>query len=273
MMVMERVLLLVDDEENIVRALVRLLRREGYKILTANSGAEGLEILKQNEVGVILSDQRMPEMNGTEFLSRVKELYPDTVRIVLSGYTDLNSVTDAINHGAIYKFLTKPWDDELLKENIQNAFNHLELTQENQRLNDELQSANALLSDDNRELSKDVEEKALTLAFNTRALEVAQEVLERLPVAVLGIGDDGTIAVANQKAHELIGLGVALVGRSASETLPQALFQLCQNLEDNDETQTNEIELEQGGLWTTFCSRMGVGAQYGGSILVLMERS
>ena len=106
---MERTLLLVDDEENIVRSLKRLLRRDGYNILTANSGKEGLEVLNDDNVGVIISDQRMPEMNGTEFLSQVKVLHPDTIRIVLSGYTDLNSVTDAINDGAIFKFLTKPW--------------------------------------------------------------------------------------------------------------------------------------------------------------------
>ena len=109
---MERTLLLVDDEENITSALVRLLRRDGYNILRANSGEAGLALLAQNEVGVIISDQRMPEMSGVEFLSKVRERYPDTVRIVLSGYTELNSVTDAINRGAVYKFLTKPWEDE-----------------------------------------------------------------------------------------------------------------------------------------------------------------
>ena len=71
---------------------------------------------------MILSDQRMPEMNGTEFLSRVRELYPDTIRIVLSGYTDLASVTDAINRGSIYKFLTKPWNDEALRNEVREAF-------------------------------------------------------------------------------------------------------------------------------------------------------
>lgn len=105
----ERNLLLVDDEENITRSLLRLLRQDKYKIFTADCGKQGLEILKSNEIGVILSDQRMPEMNGTEFLSQVSKLYPDTIRMVLSGYTDLQTVTNAINEGKIYKFLTKPW--------------------------------------------------------------------------------------------------------------------------------------------------------------------
>lgn len=269
---MERVLLLVDDEDNIVRALVRLLRREGYKILTANGGAEGLEILKENEVGVILSDQRMPEMNGTEFLSKVKVLYPDTVRIVLSGYTDLNSVTDAINHGAIYKFLTKPWDDELLKENIRQAFIHLELIKDNRRLADELKTANALLKNDNSELSKDVEEKRQTLEFNSHTLEIAQEVLEKLPVAVLGIGDDGVIAVANRKAQEVIGEERLLVGSDALDILPQELIKMCQRLDDVDETQMNELKLEKGMMFTAYCRRMGMESKSSGSILVLMEK-
>lgn len=137
----KRTMLLVDDEENILRSLERLLRRDGYRILTANSGEAGLELLKENGVGVIISDQRMPGMTGVEFLSKVKDLYPRTVRIALSGYTELKSVTDAINKGAIYKFLTKPWDDDLLRANVQEAFEHFELAHENERLARELQEA------------------------------------------------------------------------------------------------------------------------------------
>ena len=121
-------LLVVDDEIGITNALKRTLRREGYRVLTAGSALEGLELLAKHEVQVILSDQRMPQMNGTEFLSRVRELYPDTIRIVLSGYTDLETITEAINRGAIYKFLTKPWDDDLLREQLREAFRHQELS-------------------------------------------------------------------------------------------------------------------------------------------------
>jgi diguanylate cyclase (GGDEF)-like protein/PAS domain S-box-containing protein len=115
-------LLLVDDEPNILKALTRLLRREAFNILTATSPAEAFEHLAKQPVQVILSDQRMPDMSGTEFFSRVRQLYPDTIRIVLTGYTDLESVTGAINRGAIYKFLTKPWNDDVLREQIREAF-------------------------------------------------------------------------------------------------------------------------------------------------------
>ncbi len=125
----ERTLLLLDDEENVLRSLVRLFRRDGYRILTANGVREAFDLLASNPVQVILSDQRMPDMSGTEFLTRVRELYPETVRMVLSGYTDLAAITDAINRGSIYRFLTKPWNDEELREHIQAAFRAYEETQ------------------------------------------------------------------------------------------------------------------------------------------------
>lgn len=124
---MDRTLLLVDDEENILHALVRRLRGEGYRILTANSGAAALQILAGNEIHVILSDQNMPGMTGSEFLNQAREHYPDTVRMMLSGYADLASVLDAVNRGNIYKFLIKPCDGELLCANIREAFERYEL--------------------------------------------------------------------------------------------------------------------------------------------------
>ena len=126
-------ILLVDDEPSMLSALKRALRSDGYRILTANNGRDGLEVLAINDVQVILSDQRMPEMSGTEFLERVRGLYPDTIRIVLSGYTDLQTITDAINRGAIYKFLTKPWDSDLLREHIHEAFRHHELERQSRK--------------------------------------------------------------------------------------------------------------------------------------------
>ena len=123
----QRTLLILDDEVNIVRALARALRPDGYKVLTANTAAEALALLAVNEVQVVMSDQRMPEVSGTEFLSKVKDLYPDTVRIILSGYADLESVIDAINRGAVYRFFTKPWNDEQLRACISEAFRHQRL--------------------------------------------------------------------------------------------------------------------------------------------------
>lgn len=115
-------LLLVDDEAPILSALKRLLRREGYPILTATSAQEGLGLLARHEVAVIMFDQRMPNMSGSEFLAQVREMYPHAIRIILSGYTDLQAVTEVVNRGEIYKFLHKPWDDAELLETLREAF-------------------------------------------------------------------------------------------------------------------------------------------------------
>ncbi|MDB5800708.1 MAG: diguanylate cyclase [Rhodocyclales bacterium] len=123
-------ILLVDDDPHVLTALRRTLRQDGYHILSALSAAEGFELLAQHPVQVILCDQLMPAMSGTVFLDKVKALYPDTLRIVLSGYTDLDSIMDAINRGAIYRFYTKPWDNKILRENIREVFRHYWLLHE-----------------------------------------------------------------------------------------------------------------------------------------------
>ncbi|OHB30449.1 MAG: hypothetical protein A2X79_03410 [Desulfuromonadaceae bacterium GWB2_53_15] len=124
----DRTLLLVDDEAHVIAALKRMLDGEGYKILAAGSAVEGFELLATNRIGAVVSDMCMPGMNGTEFLRRVKEIYPDIVRIMLSGAADMDSLSDAINHGAIFKFIIKPWEDDLLRLSIRGAFKHYEMT-------------------------------------------------------------------------------------------------------------------------------------------------
>jgi diguanylate cyclase (GGDEF)-like protein len=126
----QNTLLIVDDEVRIVRALQRTLLRDGYHILTAQSAAQALDLLASHDVQVILCDQRMPGMSGTEFLSRAKDIYPDTIRLMLTGYAELDSVLDAINRGAIFRFFTKPWDDESIRRHIREAFRHHKLTRQ-----------------------------------------------------------------------------------------------------------------------------------------------
>jgi YesN/AraC family two-component response regulator len=200
---MDRKLLLVDDEPNILSSLKRLFRREGYTIYTANSGNEGLEILAENRIGVIVSDQRMPHMTGVEFFTKVKKLYPDTVRIILSGYTDLNSVTDAINKGEIYKFLTKPWDDEILKLNVHKAFEAQNIRLESERQSSQMTMANELLTAKNVELANEANISKIAASMNMKALQLSQQILDNLPVAVLGLDDRGVVVMANIKAHEI----------------------------------------------------------------------
>ena len=266
---MERVLLLVDDEENILRSLKRLLRQEGYTILTASSGQEGLELLKENKIGVIISDQRMPNMSGTEFLSKVKEKYPDNVRIVLSGYTDLNSVTDAINQGAIYKFLTKPWEDELLRKNVNDAFEHYELSNENQRLTTELKQANEKLASTNLDLEQDIQLKSHDAEINLHALKITHDIVESFPLGVLGIGNDGLIAIANHKAHELLQSECGtFVGMIASETLPTEFIECYREYSENGISQATRIGLKNEVIEVTI-HPLQQGSNIRGSIMVL----
>jgi response regulator RpfG family c-di-GMP phosphodiesterase len=114
-------ILFVDDEANILQSLKRLFRREPYTILSASSGKEGLKLLAETPVDLLISDHRMPEMTGVEFMAEVKRRFPDIMRIILTGYTDVNSITAAINEGNVYKFILKPWEDDRLKETIREA--------------------------------------------------------------------------------------------------------------------------------------------------------
>ncbi|MCK5404869.1 MAG: response regulator, partial [Desulfobulbaceae bacterium] len=108
----EHTVLFVDDEKNILKALQRLFLDEEYAILTAESGKEALSLLDSGETPtVIVSDQRMPEMDGAEFLALAKERQPESIRMVLTGYADINAAVDAVNRGGIYRYIMKPWND------------------------------------------------------------------------------------------------------------------------------------------------------------------
>ena len=119
---MKKIILLVDDEVSILKLLSFLLGEQGYHVLTATSGHEGLELLKNNAVQVIITDQRMSKMNGSDFLKQVRISYPDTIRMLLSAYVDFDALKDAINEGGIYKFILKPWQDIMLLEYVREAF-------------------------------------------------------------------------------------------------------------------------------------------------------
>jgi putative two-component system response regulator len=119
-------LLFVDDEPDIVDSLRRTFRK-GYKILTATSGAEAIECLKLQTVDLIISDQRMPGITGDLVLKAAKELQPDAIRILLTGYSDLESLVKCINEAAVYKYMTKPWEPEDLKLTVTRALEHLDL--------------------------------------------------------------------------------------------------------------------------------------------------
>ena len=199
----QHTVLCVDDEQSIINSIKRLVRKENYRLLTANSGRDGLNILADNDVQIVISDQRMPEMNGTEFLKQVKELYPHVLRIILSGYTEVDSITEAINEGSVYKFFLKPWNDHNLKLEIRQALEQYDLIQANKHLHEKVIAKNNELKNINDNLEAVVKERTQTLEVQNQALQLSQAVLEELSLPILGISREMIIVLANKAAKAL----------------------------------------------------------------------
>lgn len=191
------VVLCVDDEASIRSALRRVFLEEPWELLFAESGEAGLELIRDRAVDLVLSDFRMPGMDGVEFLKQVKEIQPDCMRIVLSGYADIRLIVSALNEGEVYRFLCKPWNDGELQHNIRKALEHHRLDRENRRLNQELVQFNA-------ELERKVEERTRELSEKNRSLRFAKIVLELLPMPVMAVNPSGVVVFANAKARGLL---------------------------------------------------------------------
>jgi len=174
-------LLLVDDEESITKALYRIFRREGYEILTASSGQEGLEVLKEDKkpFSLIISDQRMPGMSGAQFLEKAKKIFPNAMRILLTGYSDMDAIVDAINKGEIHRYLTKPWNDDDLLIQIRHALEQYELRVENRRLLALTRRKNVELRELNEHLEEKVAERSREIIEKNKELEETNKKLEK----------------------------------------------------------------------------------------------
>ncbi|MEW6417012.1 MAG: response regulator [Nitrospirota bacterium] len=218
-------ILCVDDEKNVLRAIERIFLDENYEVLSASSADEGLEILNTGKpVQIVISDYRMPGKNGVDFLKEVCERWPDTVRIVLSGYADAASIVSAINDGQIYKFIPKPWNDDELKVTISNAFERYFLQKKNLELTEELRRRNDELNEINDNLEKLVSVRNAELVFQNKALIRSQNILNSLPIAVLGIDTDGMIVQCNEKGLELFGrYSRNIIGMDRKDLLPSVL--------------------------------------------------
>lgn len=174
-------LLVVDDEVDVLESLRHLFHRS-YRVLTASSGDQALELLKKYDVHLILSDQRMPGMSGDVFLSHARRLQPDAIRMLFTGYADIQAVINAVNEGNIFRYILKPWDAVELEGVIRQAAEQYELLAERKRLIAELQSANAQLKEANEELE---EAGQLKSAF----IEVASHEFNTPITLVLGFSE------------------------------------------------------------------------------------
>jgi len=169
----QHTVLFVDDEVNILKALQRLLRSEDMNVLSASRGQEALDLLETTSAQVVISDQRMPEMSGVDLLSQVRERWPDVVRMMLTGYTEIDVAVEAINRGEIYRLITKPWNDDELRATIRQAFDHADLKSEIKRLNQITREQNFRLQDMNRNLEAKVRERTKQLGAKHQELRAA----------------------------------------------------------------------------------------------------
>src|SRR5260370_24838243 len=146
-------LLVVDDEADLVQSVQDLLRFD-FKVLGATRATEGVRIRERDKVDTVMTDQRMPEMTGVEFLKHLRESYPDTTRLLFTAYADIDAVTDAINQGSVYRYISKPWEPHELREVLRQAVEYHDLLTERKRLLHELQEKNQQLESANAELSR-----------------------------------------------------------------------------------------------------------------------
>jgi len=187
-------ILVVDDEPDILRAF-RFNYDDEFEILTAESGAEGLELIEEHRPAVIVSDQRMPSMSGTEFLSRSLAIHPPAVRIVLTGYTDMDALVEAVNESQIYRYVTKPWDTDEMRLTLRRAIEVFDLATENKRLVKELQQLNDRLTDENAYLREATVSWAAEIIGTSPAIRRVIDLVAKVgpqPTMVLIQGETGT---------------------------------------------------------------------------------
>ncbi|MGD8452565.1 MAG: response regulator [Phycisphaerae bacterium] len=171
---MNPAILIIDDEPHITAAIQRLLRPQEYELFVAHDGPSGLSILAEKDVAVVVCDQRMPGMTGAEVLAQAAQRRPDTYRITLTGYTDVQSLQASVNEGHVQRLLLKPWDDEQLREAVQEGVRQYELLRENRRLLELTQKQAAELAEWNERLTGEVEQRTQELALRNRELLQAQ---------------------------------------------------------------------------------------------------
>lgn len=223
------VLLIVDDDSNVLKALSRLFRQENYTVHFAAGGAEGLAVLRRHAVDVIISDMRMPEMSGAEFLAQALEKRPESVRILLTGHADLQSTIEAVNKSRIYSYCTKPWNDEELKLLVRNALQQKRLREEQERLSTIIRQQNDELKAINENLEQKIERRTAQLDQANKNLLLHNQAIE---AARNGI----TITDARQPGNPLVYANPAfkhITGYDIAEALGRNLSFL-QN-EDHDQ--------------------------------------
>ena len=251
-------LLLVDDEPNVIKSLKRLFIDDDYKILTAESGEEALAICAENDVQLVISDYRMPSMNGVQLLAIIKEKYPKTIRIILSGYADVSAIVDAINEGQVYKFLSKPWNDQELLTTVRRAFEHFALQQQHDALVGELRLTNDELKSLTKSLEEKVAERTRDLDIKNRALEITRFILDLLPVGVVGVDTEHTVVYLNKSTSEFVRGREFRLGETVSDALDPQVLNLLRKTVGSSDNVVLTCKTEEG--FGVICTPLADGA-------------
>jgi response regulator RpfG family c-di-GMP phosphodiesterase len=207
-------LLFVDDEANILSALNRLFRPKGYKIVTAHNGHEGLKVLQQQPVDLVISDMRMPEMDGAAFLEQVAIRWPGTIRILLTGYADLTSTIKAVNAGQIYRYISKPWEDNDITLSVKRALEQKNLATERDRLqvlaqqqNEELKTLNTSLEDKVLARTSELQQTVSFLELTQQSLDTSYQTTVEVFSNLIEMREQHPAGVARQIAEQAGQLG------------------------------------------------------------------
>ncbi len=216
-------IVIVDDEKPIQRSVKRLLAFESYDIICCNNAEEAMSAVEQYLPAVIVSDQHMPGMQGVDLLRKVREISPNTSRILFSGHIDVELLRQAVNGGEVYRFITKPWNDEELVMAVRLGVERSQLLAENERLHQKSIQQNQQLQKFNANLEAMVEQRSNALELRNSALQLNQDVLDHLPVIVVGIDPSGQIVLANALAREIFN--DIILGDPANACLPEDLCQ------------------------------------------------
>jgi Response regulator containing a CheY-like receiver domain and an HD-GYP domain len=171
-------LLLVDDEVNVLKSLMRLLHAHNYRLLMAASGTEALALMAREPVDLVISDMRMPHMDGAELLAKIRQQWPDTMRLLLTGHADMTQTVAAINQGEIYRYIAKPWHDDELLLIVAQALEQQKLKRENARLQQLTAEQNAALREANTTLEQKVAQRTAELSQLVSFLEMTQQELK-----------------------------------------------------------------------------------------------
>jgi len=215
-------ILIVDDDVNVLRALERLLRRDGHTLHLAESGAAAFQVLEHHSVAVILCDQKMPEMDGATVLAEAYRRQPDTVRIALAAHTDLAAALATVNAAHVRYFLLKPWNDDDLREVMREAVRTHELTSENRRLDTLARQQAEQLETYGRDLERQVAERTLELDVRHRELQELHDCLNRTlrdtvsMIATLLERNDPNVGLHSKRVTELARMMGEELGLSES---------------------------------------------------------